>query len=74
MITIAESFKDYLESVKYARSENTHLAYSSAIKFLWMTLESRDIDPEVDVVDNIRDEIISWFAYDLIPLHLSNCI
>jgi len=65
MITIAESFKDYLESIKYARSENTHLAYSSAIKFLWMTLESHNIDPEVDGVDFIREEIISWFAYDL---------
>ena len=65
MITIAESFQDYLESVKYARSENTHLAYSSAIKFLWMTLESHNIDPAVDRVDNIREDIISWFAYDL---------
>ena len=65
MITIAESFQDYLESVKYARSENTHLAYSSAIKFLWMTFESHDIDPEIDRVDIIREEIISWFAYDL---------
>ena len=65
MITIAESFQDYLEAVKYARSENTHLAYSSAIKFLWMTFESHDIDPEIDRVDIIREEIISWFAYDL---------
>ena len=65
MITIAESFQDYLESVKYARSENTHLAYSNAIKFLWMTLESQNINPETDGVDNIREEIISWFAYDL---------
>jgi site-specific recombinase XerD len=65
MVTIAESFKDYLESVKYARSENTHLAYSNAIKFFWMTLESHNIDPEVDGADNIREEIISWFAYDL---------
>ena len=65
MITIADSFRDYLESVQYARSENTHLAYSSAIKFLWMTLEGHDIDPEVDGVDFIREEIITWFAYDL---------
>ncbi len=65
MITIAESFQDYLESVKYARSENTHLAYSSAIKFLWMTFESHDIAPDIDRVDIIREEIISWFAYDL---------
>ena len=65
MVTIAESFKDYLESIKYARSENTHLAYSSAIKFLWLTFESHDIDPEVDGVEFINEEIITWFAYDL---------
>ncbi|MDO9547000.1 MAG: tyrosine-type recombinase/integrase [Pelolinea sp.] len=65
MITIAQSFQGYLESVKYARSENTHLAYSNAIKFFWMTLESNEIDPEVDIVDVIHEEAISWFAYDL---------
>ena len=65
MITIAESFRDYLESVKYARSENTHLAYSSAIRFLWMTLESHEIDPEVNGIDFIHEEIITWFVYDL---------
>ncbi len=65
MITIAESFQNYLESVKYARSENTHLAYSNAIKFLMLTLKSHGIDPEVDSVDFIREEIISWFTYDL---------
>ena len=65
MTTIAESFGNYLESVKYARSENTHLAYSNAIKFLWMTLENHEILPGVDKVDHIREEIITWFAYDL---------
>jgi len=65
MTTIADSFKDYLDSVKFARSENTYLAYSSAIKFFWMTLESHQIDPSSDEVDIIHEEIISWFAYDL---------
>lgn len=65
MLTISDSFNKYLESVKYSRSENTHLAYSSAIKFLWITLESNGIDPEIDPVDKVREEIITWFAYDL---------
>jgi len=65
MITIAQSFQDYLETVKYARSENTFLAYSNAIKYFWMTLESNRIDPEVDLVDVLKEEAISWFAYDL---------
>jgi integrase len=30
-----------------------------------MTFESHDIDPEIDRVDIIHEEIISWFAYDL---------
>ncbi len=65
MITIADSFKDYLDSVKYARSKNTYLAYSSAIKFFWITLESNQIYPLKDGVELIREEIISWFTYDL---------
>jgi len=65
MTTIADSFKDYLDSVKFARSENTYLAYSSAIKFFWMTLESHQIDPRSDNANIIHEEIISWFAYDL---------
>jgi len=65
MTTIADSFKAYLDSVKFSRSENTYLAYSSAIKFFWMTLESHQIDPSSDDVDIIHEEIISWFAYDL---------
>ena len=64
-MTITQSFQDYLESVKYARSENTYLAYSNAIKFFWMTLESNGIDPEVDNVEVIQEEVVSWFAYDL---------
>lgn len=65
MITIAQSFQDYLETVKYTRSENTFLAYSNAIKYFWMTLESNRIDPEVDLVDVLKEEAISWFTYDL---------
>ena len=65
MTTIADSFKDYLDSVKFARSENTYLAYSSAIKFFWMTLESHQIDPRSDNVNILHEGIISWFVYDL---------
>ncbi len=65
MTTIADSFKDYLDTVKFARSENTYLAYSSGIKFFWMTLESHQIDPRSDDAGIIHEEVISWFAYDL---------
>jgi len=65
MITIAQTFKDYLETVKYARSENTFLAYSNALKYFWLTLESNKIDPKIDSVEKIKEEAISWFAFDL---------
>ncbi len=65
MPTIAHSFKNYLESVKYARSENTFLAYSNAMNYFWMSLESNNIDPGADGVEKIREDAITWFAYDL---------
>jgi site-specific recombinase XerD len=65
MATIAETFSNYLDSVKLARSENTHLAYSNAIKYLGLTLESHGLDVKNERIDKINEEIISWFAYDL---------
>jgi integrase/recombinase XerC len=65
MVTISLSFNDYLESVKYARSHNTYLAYSNAIKYFWISLKNNSVDPETDSVDKIREEAISWFAHDL---------
>jgi integrase/recombinase XerC len=65
MTTIADSFQEYLESVKYARSKNTFLAYSNAIKYFWLTLESNGINPDEDSIIKIHEEAISWFAYDL---------
>jgi integrase len=41
------------------------LAYSNAIKFLGMTMDSHGIDPDNDDVGIINEDIISWFAYDL---------
>lgn len=64
-MNIADSFKEYLESVELSRSINTHLAYSNAIKYLWMTLISHNIDPTMDSVNELHEEVISWFASDL---------
>ena len=62
---INESFARYLETIRLSRSENTFLAYSNGIKFLAFTLMSNGIDPEVDNVSKIKEEVISWFATDL---------
>jgi integrase/recombinase XerC len=65
MITITHTFNNYLESVKYARSHNTYLAYSNAIKYFRISLKSNGVDPETDSADKIHEDAISWFAYDL---------
>jgi len=62
---INESFARYLETIRLSRSENTFLAYSNGIKFLAFTLMSNGIDPEVDNVSKIKEEVISWFATDV---------
>ena len=64
-MNIIDSFEAYLETVRLSRSENTYMAYSNGIKFLAMTMLSNGIDPEIENVNSIREELISWFAADL---------
>jgi len=65
MKTISIAIKDYLNTIKLARSENTLLAYHTALDNLAITLKDNKIDVENDPVDRINEEIISWFAQDL---------
>lgn len=65
MITISKAIQDYLNTVKLARSEKTHLAYSTAMKNFAFTLDDHDLDIEKDNVERISEEVVSWFAYDL---------
>ena len=62
---INESFENYLQTVRLSRSENTFLAYSNGLKFFTFTLQSNGIDPENDHVEELQEEVISWFAADL---------
>jgi len=64
-MNIAESFENYLETVRFSRSENTYLAYSNGIKYFHLTLMSNGIDPEIDTVKKLSAEVIAWFASDL---------
>ena len=64
-MVIFESFEKYLDSVRLSRSEHTHLAYSSGMKFFQMTLLSHGIDPTTTSVFEIKEEAIAWFATDL---------
>ena len=65
MKTISEVIRDYLNTIKLARSENTLLAYHTALDNLVITLKDNKIDVENDPVNIINEEIISWFAQDL---------
>jgi site-specific recombinase XerD len=65
MKTISEAIKDYLNTIKLARSENTLLAYHTALDNLTITLKDNKIDIESDPVDKVNEEIIAWFAQDL---------
>jgi site-specific recombinase XerD len=65
MKTISSAIKDYLNTVKLARSENTLLAYHTALDNLAITLKDNKIDIENDPVDLMTEEIVSWFAQDL---------
>ena len=65
MITILEAISSYLETVKLARSEKTWMAYTTAMKNFVITLTDHDISVERDPVNQLSEEVISWFAYDL---------
>jgi len=65
MKTISDAIKDYLGTIKLARSENTLLAYHTALDNLVITLSDNKIDVENDPVSIINEDIISWFAQDL---------
>jgi len=65
MKTITEAVNDYLSTIKLARSENTLLAYHTALDNLLITLKDNKIDVENDPVSSINEEIIGWFAQDL---------
>jgi len=65
MNTILEAISAYLETVKLARSEKTWMAYTTAMKNFIITLTDHDINVERDPVNELSEEVISWFAYDL---------
>lgn len=65
MKTISQAIKDYLDTVKLTRSENTLLAYQTALDNLVITLTDNKFDIDNDSVARINEEIISWFAHDL---------
>lgn len=65
MKTIDQAILDYLDTIKLARSENTLLAYHTALDNLKITLRDNEINAEETEVSVLNEELISWFAKDL---------
>lgn len=65
MTTIKNIIDDYLNTVKLARSENTYLAYKTALENLVITLYDNGMKPDQDPPSKLNEEIVSWFAHDL---------
>jgi site-specific recombinase XerD len=65
MKTISEAIHDYLQTIRLARSENTLLAYHTALDNMILTLTDHEIDVEKDPVGKLNEEVIGWFAQDL---------
>jgi integrase/recombinase XerC len=63
-ISIASAAAAYLETVRLARSRNTHDTYSFAMKAFLAALESRDISLQAAVSD-LAEDAIAWFATSL---------
>lgn len=63
--TITEALTGYLGTIKLARSENTLLAYQTALENLMITLADHGLDIHKDDVCEIDEDIITWFARDL---------
>jgi integrase/recombinase XerC len=61
-LTISDFGNQYLDSIKLARSENTARAYSNGLDLFFVVLKERWIDPQTAMIDQLKEETISWFA------------
>lgn len=66
-MTISDHLMKYLESIHYARSENTFKTYKNAINLFSLLLKERWLDPATTSIDQLTEEAVSWFA-----VHLKN--
>jgi integrase/recombinase XerC len=61
-MTISDFGNQYLDSIKLARSENTARAYSNGLDLFFVVLKERWIDPKTALINEMKEETISWFA------------
>jgi site-specific recombinase XerD len=60
--TLAQTIKQYLDTVKMARSVNTARAYSNGLHLFGSVLKENHIDPDHSLVSVITEDAASWMA------------
>lgn len=61
-LTIAQSVKKYLETVKLARQQNTATTYGKALKIFLAMLTENDLDPEHLPASTLTEDVLADFA------------
>jgi integrase/recombinase XerC len=60
-ISIAQAIHEYLETIRLARSKNTHATYAFAMQAFLEELTRRGVSPEAPATA-VAEDAISWFA------------
>jgi site-specific recombinase XerD len=61
-LTIVQAINRFLDTVKLARSKNTHLAYSNGMHMFLEVLKDNQVDPDNSSVMELKEEAVSWMA------------
>jgi site-specific recombinase XerD len=64
-LTIALAMKNYLESVKLARSPNTSRTYANAMHLFSNVLKENKLDPQLSPVAKLSEDAVVWMAVAL---------
>jgi integrase/recombinase XerC len=62
MISISQAIKEYLESVKLARSQNTARSYRIAMNAFSTVLAENGYPLETDAIHDLTEDAVTWFA------------
>ncbi len=64
-MTISDAIERYISSVKLSRSAHTAMAYKNAMDSFVATLHDHRIDSATNLLGDLSEDSISWFADDL---------
>ena len=64
-MTIQAAGEDFLDAVRLARSENTFLTYTKALRKFMETLQDHRLPPGETPLTDLKEDAIAWFVQDL---------